>query len=213
MVISATSPIFVNSGYDTQKNENASSLMPSERKSSSDTVTFSDKAVALAKNAVSSEKLATSDTNSSVSTENYPLEAYSYPSWFDAYIPDASRLTGEINHKYWDLAEKYYEDNHYSEDEKAKLSQVRNNDPNRQAELEKEVFRNKYNKELSEYGSILHESFKDALVKNGVNSTADYYEKVILDKGSSETIHQDMSSRLADDPRALELMQILGITQ
>ncbi len=142
--------------------------------------------------------------------EALPLEAYSLPDWYAPYIPPSSMLSGEINHAFFEKADKYAKDGVVSEREKAELQAALRNDPIHQARLGKERFRAKYSDELNEYHGLLNTYFKEALAENGIESSSQYYEKVVLDKQSSATVHQSMHQRLANDPRALELMNLLG---
>jgi len=141
-----------------------------------------------------------------------PLEAFALPQWLDTYIPDASNLTGEINHEYLAFAENLRSDGNVSDADRAMMRNYLNNDPQHQAMLKKHRFRQEFSQELREYHDILSSSFQAALKENGINSSTEYYEKVILDKGESQKIQQDTVSRLESSPRFSELMNILGVT-
>ncbi len=146
------------------------------------------------------------------SNDQLPLEALALPSWYNSYLPEATMLNGGLNHGYHDLCKDLTKDNILTDDERGQLKSYLDNDPFHQDELRKREFRAKYQGELSEYGDTLNTYFQESLKENGVNSQRDYYGKVILDKGTSEKIHESMKSRLESNPRVLELMEILGTT-
>ncbi len=176
-----------------------------------DRVNISGEARELAKATRANEKTAASNPKSLASNEIYPVEAYALPSWFKSYIPEANILTTELNDKFWGLAKKLTEDNYLSDEERSKLRNYLDNDPFHQAELEKTAFREEFKNESEEYFDILLSYFSQSLSASEISSTGEYYQKVILDKTSSEKIHQDIRNHLENDSRALELMDILGI--
>ncbi|WP_031485521.1 hypothetical protein [Maridesulfovibrio frigidus] len=146
------------------------------------------------------------------SDDQLPLEAFALPSWYESYLPEATNLTTELNHDYFELRNELTKDNILSDDERGQLKNYLDNDPFHQAQIEKREFRAEYQDEISEYGETLNTYFKEALEENGVNSHREYYENVLLDKENSDKIHQSMQSRIESNPRVLELMEILGTT-
>jgi len=73
-------------------------------------------------------------------------------------------------------------------------------------------FRQQYRNELQEYSGIRHSAYKKAMETNGLTGEFAYYQKVTLDQTvSSEKVHQDFRENLANSPRAIELMKVLGI--
>ncbi|GEM_PF-1328209 len=141
-----------------------------------------------------------------------PLEAYSMPDWYGEYVPDACILSPEIDYEYWDLVEEYTADGFLSDDERSKLGSYLDNDPKHQAELEKIAYRQKNRNEIHEYFTLLDGHFRASLEENGINSSQEYYDSVVKDAAGSEKVRQSMAERIENDPRVLELMDILGVS-
>lgn len=74
-----------------------------------------------------------------------------------------------------------------------------------------ETYRETFKNELSEYGKIFHETFETTKKEFGINTQTDMYEKVIKNPEFSETLRQAVDQKIAATPKALELMNILGI--
>lgn len=140
---------------------------------------------------------------------DYPLESYALPSWFGSYLPEKAVLTPGLNYDFWNFAGKLSKDNIVTEEERNQLRTYLLNDPFHKAELEKKAFRADFESELGEYFNFLNTSLQDILEENDIKSREDYYQKVILDKASSEKLHIEMDSRLKSNPRMLELMNML----
>lgn len=173
--------------------------------STGDRVSFSEAGKALAEQARGKETAgaATSDTQ-------YPLQAYSLPSWFEPYIPEANRMPTEIDSDFFEYVEKLRTSGVSSEQLQLKTKQYLDNSPSHQAELQKSAFREQYSKELAEYGKALTGYFRQSLEEAGIESTGEYYEQVVLNAETSESVHQIMDNHLRNDPRVMELMTILG---
>lgn len=74
-----------------------------------------------------------------------------------------------------------------------------------------ETYRETFKNELSEYGKIFHETFESTKKEFGINTQNDMYEKVIKNPEFSEALRQAVDQKIAATPKALELMNILGI--
>ena len=141
-----------------------------------------------------------------------PVEAYSLPDWYADLIPEQCMLTPSINYAYWNQVEVFAADGTISSQEQAVLKSMRENDTARQTELENAAWRDGHRQELSEYFSILHEYFVEALRENDIQGPEDYYENMVLNQAGSEQVGRSFMERLTADPRALELMEELKIT-
>lgn len=149
-------------------------------------------------------------TNGAFTDAALPLEAFSLPSWFGDYVPDALVVSPGVDHGFWNMVEGLTQDNSLSNEDRRQIKNYLHNDPNHQSRLAKDKFSRQFDAEISEYTNSLHTYYREALEENGVNSPADYYKKVVLDNENSEKIRQSMQGRLESSPRMLELMEILG---
>ncbi len=76
---------------------------------------------------------------------------------------------------------------------------------------QKSVFNSEADKELGEYLDKLLSYFQQELKNNNIESS-EYHESILQDEGVSETVHQGVKKHLENDIRAMELMQLLGIS-
>jgi hypothetical protein len=144
--------------------------------------------------------------------ENLPVEAYSLPDWYADLTPKQCILNPCINHAYWNQVEAFGADGTISHEEQAVLASMRENDTARQTELENEAWRWEHREELSEYFGLLNGYLREALDENGIEGAAAYYENVVLNPAGSEQVRQSFMDRLNANPRALELMESLGVS-
>ncbi len=144
--------------------------------------------------------------------EVLPVEAYSLPDWYADLIPEQCVLTPCINRAYWNQVEAFGADGTISREEQAVLASMRENDTARQTELDNEAWRWEHQEELSEYFGLLNGYLREALAENNIQGAAAYYENVVLNPAGSEQVRQDFMDRFNADPRALELMETLGVT-
>jgi hypothetical protein len=126
-----------------------------------------------------------------------PLNAYSLPSWMKDYV-EPFIITDSIDHSFW---------NNISNMSKEKIKKYIDNDQNH----EKHSSLTTLSQDKADYHEALHNHFKNTLAENGIVSSQDYYEKVILDNNSSEKLHQSMLLKIKNDPHILKLMQTFGI--
>jgi len=140
-----------------------------------------------------------------------PLEAYSLPRWYGDYLPEWSLYTPQINREFFSFAESLGSDGTISEGDRAAMRSYLDNDPGHQTQLRHSRLRAEFQSEFREYSNLLDDAFQAALKDSGITSRRDYYEKVIQTPGFSEQVHQSMVARLKDDPRAVELMEAMGV--
>ena len=169
-----------------------------------DTVSISDEAKAL----LQADEAASSNSKN---TNNFPLEAYALPNWFDGYIVSSSVQSGKLDHDFWNFIGGLTSDNTISSDEKAQIKEYLQNDPAHQQNLADDKFASEHKNDIKNYITSLDTYFKEALKENGVTSTQDYYNKVILNKDTSEQIHQMMVNKIKNDSNIQSLMDILGV--
>lgn len=148
----------------------------------SDTVHISEEAKALSQNSQAEKNVQASSANGRTD-EDLPLEAYSLPKWYADWVSDYMYVDDEIGISYSDSRLARYD-----------------------------ALSPKEKKDLAEYHDTLHKYFQEELANNGVKTSADYYESIILDQKNSEDVHQAMKQRLSEDPRMMELMQYFGIS-
>jgi hypothetical protein len=135
-------------------------------------------------------------------------EPLSQPSWFDKFVVPSSVQSKKVNHDFWNLIGGLISDNTLSSDEKAQIKEYLQNNPVHQSD---DKFASEKNSDLKNYITSLHNYFKEALKENGITSKQDYYDKVMLNKNTSEQVHQTMVSKIEKDSNMLKLMNILGV--
>lgn len=74
-----------------------------------------------------------------------------------------------------------------------------------------ENYRDTYKNEMIEFGKIFNDAFAAAKAEHGIVTQGDMYERVIKDPGFSETLRQAVDEKVTAVPRAVELMNILGL--
>lgn len=192
------------STYSSSSQDNASERQSSQRSFNAsvktDRVTISDEAKKLLNEA---------DASQMQNTQKLPAEAYALPSWYNDYLMPAN-VPGGIDYDFWNYVGTLTNDNKLSDGEKQQIISYLQNDSSYQQTSDNEDFTS-YKGEIENYISKLHGYFQSSLQENGVNSTQDYYDKVILDQNSSEKIHQSMVNKIQNDPTMQNLINVLGI--
>lgn len=113
-----------------------------------------------------------------------PLNAYSLPNWMKDYV-EPFVVTDSIDHAFWNNISKMSNEKHRT--------------------------LTTFSQDQIDYHEALHNHFKDTLAENGIISSQDYYEKIVLDENNSEKIHQSMLLKIKNDPQILGLMETLGV--
>lgn len=196
-----------NSYATQQQNKEQADQSSVNRATTSDTVQISGEAKQLSQNT----PIAASGS-ATFNPKNPSLEAFAIPTWASQYTPPANNLSLELNHNYFAFLEDLDKRNIPREEQRQMISDYLANDPFHQAELKADRFRQRYRNELQEYTEILHRATTKALETNGLTGEFAYYQQVTLDQTvSGDKVHQDFRENLANSPRAIELMKILGI--
>jgi hypothetical protein len=191
--------------YAMRQNQKQGESASVDYTATSDIVQISERAKQLSQ---SSPVTTTDASSANFDKNNPPLEAFALPSWFGQYLPDATNLNLELAEEWITFSAKAHEDNYLSNEEQNQMNEYR------QPFLKKEQFRHDFNSELLEYSKIINSALTEAMEGNDLTESFDYYTKVILDNVvSNEQIHQDFRANLANSPRAIELMKILGIDE
>ena len=127
--------------------------------------------------------LSNENVSSGDANNSLPLEAYALPDWLANLQTDYTRVDSEIGIS-------------YTESQAARYDSLSNSDKEK----------------LHEYQSILNDYFQEALHNRNINNSVDYYHSFVKDDLMSEEVHQDVRQRLDQNSRAVELMQLFGIT-
>ncbi|WP_323816539.1 hypothetical protein [Cellvibrio sp. NN19] len=200
MYVSATQHSSLKSLHVTQSNAiaNQSSLNIATTISGDDTVTLS----------AEGQRLAATMTKSGV-------EQYALPSWFGEFSPAFSNLGSgervEEGRKFVAMSEKLGTDGELSlKDQNAIQSYLNNISVTAERkQVEAQYYNNKALYE--EYSTIHANHFKDALAAQGIDTQDDWNEKVINAPGNNQELRMNIMEKMLNDPRAVELMSILGI--
>ncbi len=140
-----------------------------------------------------------------------PLEANALPSWFDKYIVPSSVQSSKVDHDFWNFIGGLTSDNTISADEKAQIKERLQKDSAHRQMLANDKFASEHKTDIKNYTTSLNNYFSEALKENGITSKQDYYHKVILNKDTSEQVHQAMASKIKNDSGMLKLMDVLGV--
>jgi hypothetical protein len=175
---------------------------------------------------------ATSNSNTAADTVSISIEAlvktekasktgveqYALPSWFMEFSPAVFNLSNGVNarmeeaRKYTALHEKLAADGEISSKDLVALkSYVGTMMPanTQQKQLEADYHQNRalYN----EYGSIHNRYLQEALTEQGITTQEDWNQKVINTSDENQELRFSIINKMFSDPRAMELMNILGI--
>ncbi|TGG92959.1 hypothetical protein E4656_12630 [Natronospirillum operosum] len=71
----------------------------------------------------------------------------------------------------------------------------------------------KFQNELREYSGLLRQAYDQAKQEHGINSHEDYVTKVLDAPEDNLPLRDSLKAKLLDNPRALELMNTLGIVR
>ncbi|RQD66699.1 MAG: hypothetical protein D5R98_01815 [Desulfonatronovibrio sp. MSAO_Bac4] len=152
-----------------------------QSKLSSDTVSISEEAAALIGKSSQADKPAKVDNQHS--EENLPLEYYSVPNWLADLSPVVLQPVDLSNGfvPYESMFKRGY------------------------------GLKEEYPNELREYNQLIRGHYQELLQEQGISSTRDHYEAMIVDKNKSEQMRQKMQEKISADPRAVELAQLFQI--
>jgi hypothetical protein len=112
-----------------------------------------------------------------------PLEAYSLPGWYADLLPDYCIVEAKLGTP-------------YAESNTARYDSLSTKEKN----------------ELAEYAGLLHQYFKDGLQSKGIEGDEEYYHSIVLNQQVSGEVHQSVRQKLAQNPRAMELMEYFNIS-
>ena len=148
-----------------------------------DTVEISDKARALLQKS-HEEAMAQVDPDPQEEEAQLPLEAYSLPDWYVGLSSELNLVDSQIGVFYYESRRAAYD-----------------------------ALSNKEKDDLAEYNSTLHKYFSQELKNHGIEDASDYYREIVQNQnGVSDQVEQAVKQRLADDPRAMELMDYFGLS-
>ena len=77
--------------------------------------------------------------------------------------------------------------------------------------MAKQAFRENHSSEIAEYAGYLDGAWFSSLKEQGVQSQGDYVGKVLHSSGDNSALQNAVAGKLLANPRAVELMGILGI--
>ncbi len=144
------------------------------------------------------------------------------PSWFGQYLPQESivnagfdeegtkRMIAEMNRLFGD-GSQFTKDNKAPLEWRMEAHEFRKNHPSQQAQRTLNERRIEFSQEIAEYNRIGNFAMQGAYREN--NITSEEYSANIksLDPVKDEQVHQAFRNILMGNPRAVELMEILGL--
>lgn len=148
-----------------------------------------------------------------------PLENYRLPEWKASLLPPttiqyATELDGAIQETRaaGEFLNKLTADGDYSAADRAKMKAYLDaNAPINRALRETREFNEAHRSELAEYGGYLDAAWFSSLREQGVESRQDYVDKVLNAPGDNTPLRNSVTEKLLANPRAVQLMDILGI--
>lgn len=200
--ITSSASIYTN--QTSRSNSSASVATPNDATSPSSTVTISEAA----------RQAAAADVNAN---RPDPVENYRLPNWTLPLFPPTTvkyNMDGVIEETraYDAFTEKLAADGDFSDADRAKAqAYFDNNMPLNAAWRANDAFNQAHSSELAEYDRYFNEAWFSSLREEGVESHWDYVDKVLNAPDDSLALRDRVVSKLLANPRAVELMGMLGI--
>jgi len=146
------------------------------------------------------------------------LESYRIPNWMVDFVPNQNILNSADAMKetraHLGMVEKMTADGPLSAAEKYfMIDQLANHSPATQKMHANAEFRMTFKNELGEYAGILRQAYDEAKQENGITSHEDYISKVLNAPDDNLALRDTLKENLLNNPRALELMDTLGIAR
>ena len=146
------------------------------------------------------------------------LEVFRLPSWYVDYLPpggDLSMSAPAVREakKYQHIDEAARSDGIVTSGEKKVIDAYWKNMTSNQAIRDQARFQQQYENEIEEYGRYARDAFLNAKAGAGIDTHEDYVNKMLSDVDSSESIHNTFRDELFSNPRAVELMEVIGIAE
>ncbi|PLX47097.1 MAG: hypothetical protein C0613_15095 [Desulfobulbaceae bacterium] len=144
------------------------------------------------------------------------LESYRLPNWMIDFVPKQSILNSaqaiQETRGHLAMLEKITADGEFSSADKRFMQDhlVHQSPVTRNMHADAE-FRMKYKNELNEYAEILRHAYDNAKQANGIANRDDYINKVLNAPDDNLALRDSLLKKLLETPRALELMDMLGI--
>lgn len=167
---------------------------------STSTVTISSKA----------RQVAASDNEDAVKNNRLP-------NWMASLLPPCTDLSNldemmAETRATQKLVDKLTADGDYSDADRAKVKTfIDRSTPFTKMDQAKQMFRENHRGEIAEYAGYLDEAWFSSLKGQGVQSHGDYVNKVLRVPDDNSTLRNTVVGKLLANPRAVELMGILGI--
>jgi hypothetical protein len=145
------------------------------------------------------------------------LNSYRVPDWIVDFVPQQSILNSEAmdeTRAHLNMLETMSADGQLSAAEKQLMTdQLANHSPATQKMHASAAFLTKFEDELNEYSGILSQAYDQAKRENGITSRDDYIVEVLNTPDDNLALRDSVAGKLLDNPRALELMDMLGIAR
>lgn len=175
-----------------------------------DSVTISEEA----RRAAEAERGLTK-TSDQMDNKYTDLEHYRLPNWLPAmktgYLFDHGKAIDETRAT-MKMLEEVRSDGIVTHDEQRRIDEWRRTSmPEHDRMLEYHYFYQKHEREILEYQEIFRGIYNDAKAEQGIESHEDYVEKVLNAPGDNIALRDSVATKLLDNPRAVELMDILNI--
>ena len=162
------------------------------------------------------DQVVLSTGNASSSNNLQGLENYRMPSWYRDFLPEVNDLSYsdaaiEESKSYMSMSDQLMADGNLSSKDRKAMQAYLDNMPATQHRKEVEANFAQLKAEVSEYGSIYRSNYEQALKESGILTADDYQQKVLAAEGDNQGIKNIIIEKLLNNPRALELMDTLGI--
>lgn len=147
------------------------------------------------------------------------LASMAMPSWLYEFSPPFYLITEDQHNKqsaevsrYLSMSEKLTSDGEVSQkDQQAIQSYMDTMMPENKQRIAREAHYMQNQNLYSEYGAIKNKYYQESLAEHGIVTPADWESKVKSAPDENQALRQTMKEKMLNDPRALELMSLLGV--
>lgn len=143
------------------------------------------------------------------------LEHFRLPNWLPGMTANRVINGGKAVEETRELIKMYERarsDGIITDNEQRKIDEFRRTSmPDNDSAREYHYFYQKHGNEIEEYNGIFRNAFDEAKAEHGIESHKDYVEKVLNVPGDNIVLRNSVVSKLLENPRAVELMDVLKI--
>ncbi|PCK07536.1 MAG: hypothetical protein COA42_13840 [Alteromonadaceae bacterium] len=149
------------------------------------------------------------------------LQRLALPKWLDeyraegpiveSYFEESKEIQSQMKTRFGGNGEQFTKENPAPLEWRKKVFEFSENYSSRQQMRARDAWNTEFKQEIIEYGRIGSQAMQRAYHANNITSE-EYYENVkLLDPVKDEQVHQSYREFLMGNPRAVQLMELLGV--